>query len=85
MKTQHFNFRYFSNTDLSIKILFSQDNCILHSLSKDFPLFLIYYKYAWFTRMFLKTSYLSLHKVLHKWFEYYHRANVDDWLDNIFR
>ena len=35
MKTQHLYFRYLSNIDLSIKILFSSDNYTLHILSKD--------------------------------------------------
>ena len=34
MKTQHLYFRYIPNMDLSIKILFSLDNCTLHILSK---------------------------------------------------
>ena len=33
MKTQHLYSRYRSNMDLSIKILFSSDNCTLHILS----------------------------------------------------
>ena len=33
MKTQHLYFRYLSNLDWSIKILFSSDKCALHSLS----------------------------------------------------
>ena len=39
MKTQHLYFRYFSNIDLSIKIVFSSDNCTLHILSKDNSLY----------------------------------------------
>ena len=39
MKTQHLYFRYLSNIDLSIKSLFSSDNCILHMLSKDLSLY----------------------------------------------
>ena len=39
MKTQHLHFRYFSNMDLSINILFSSDNCTLDILSKDHSLY----------------------------------------------
>ena len=47
MKTQHLYFRYLSNMDLSIKILFSWDNCTLHILSKYHPLYwLIVYNYC---------------------------------------
>ena len=31
MKTQHLYFRYLSNMDLSIKILFSSENCYFHT------------------------------------------------------
>ena len=39
MKTQHLYFWYLTNMDLSIKILFSWDNCTLHIISKDHPLY----------------------------------------------
>ena len=39
MKTQHSYIRYLSNMDLSIKILFSSDNCTLHVLSKEYSLY----------------------------------------------
>ena len=39
MKMQHLYFRCLHNTDLSIKSMFSQYNCILHILSKDFSFF----------------------------------------------
>ena len=39
MKTQHLYFRYLSNMELSIKFLFSLDNCTLHMLSKDYFLY----------------------------------------------
>ena len=39
MKTQHLYFLYLPNMDLSIKILFSLDNCTLHILSKDNSLY----------------------------------------------
>ena len=34
MKTEHLYIRYFPNIDLSIKIVFSPDNCTLHILPK---------------------------------------------------
>ena len=39
MKTQHFYFRYLSNMDLSIKMLFSSDKCTLHILSNGYSLY----------------------------------------------
>ena len=38
IKTQHLYFRYLSNMDLSIKILFSLDDCTFHILSRDYSL-----------------------------------------------
>ena len=39
MNAQHLYFRYLSNIDLSIKIVFLSDNCTLHILSKDNSLY----------------------------------------------
>ena len=41
MKTQHLFFRYFSNMDLSLKILLSSDNCTFHILSNYYSLYRI--------------------------------------------
>ena len=39
MKTQHLYFRYLSNMDFSIKMLFLSDNCTSHFLSNDHSLY----------------------------------------------
>ena len=79
MKTQHLYFRYLSNMDLSIKILFSSDNSTLDILSKDHSLYwLIVNMHC------SKTSYLTPCNALHEWFVFLHSAFLAYWVDKIF-
>ena len=84
MKTQHFYFLYLSNMDLSIKILFSSDNCTLHILSKDHSLYWLIVNMHWLKVLVQKTSYLTPCYVPHVWFVFLHLAFLADWVDNIF-
>ena len=83
MKTQHLYFRYILKMELSIKILFSSDNCSLHSLSKDIFV-LIDWQYALFKSTWSKTSYLTPYYVPHEWFVFLHRVLLAYWVDYIF-
>ena len=84
MKTQHLYFRYIPNTDLSIKILFSSDNCTSHILSKDHSLYWFIDTMHCLKVVVHKTSYLTPCNVPHGWFIFLHRALLADWVDNIF-
>ena len=84
MKTQHFYFRYLSNVDLSIKILFSSDNCTSHILSQDHSLYWLIVTMHCLKVLVHKTSYLTPCNVPHGWFIFFHRALLADWVDNIF-
>ena len=79
-------FRCLSNMDLSIKILFSSDNCTLHILSKDHSLYMYWLivNIHCLKVLIQKTSYLTPCNVPHEWFVFLHRAFLADWVDNIF-
>ena len=84
MKTQHLYFRYLSNMDLSIKILFSSDNCTLHMLSKDHSLYWLIVNMYCLKVLVQKTSYLTPCNVPHEWFVFLLRVLLSDWVDYIF-
>ena len=84
MKTQHFYFRFISNMDLTIKILFSLDNCTLHMPPKDHFFVLVDWQYALFKSTCSKTSYLTPCIVPHEWFVFMDRTLLADWVDYIF-
>ena len=84
MKTQQLYHRYLSNTDLSITSLFSQYNCILHILSKDFPFFWLIVNMHGLQGRFWKQVIRSTIKFRMIDLKFFYRVVVDDWLDNIF-
>ena len=82
LKTQHFLI-FFQHGHGNQNFVFIIQINFESSIKRHF-FALIYCKYALYKSTCLKTSYLTLCKVLLEWFVFFHSALLADWVDNIF-